>query len=92
MLGFWWLLAASIIAGILIIRILGEITEKKISNVVGVQETINGKSLCAKIKEVQSDTVKFGLYDMNGNHVQDAKMTSTFDYVSSNIRIGDKIY
>jgi len=92
MFGFWWLVAASIIAGVLIIRILGEITREKISNVVSVQETINGQSLYAKIKDIQSDTVKFSLYGRNGNHVQDVKMTSTFDYVSHNIRIGDNIY
>lgn len=92
MLGFWWLIAASIIAGILIIRILGEITKEKISNVISVQERIKGEGLYAKIKEVQPDTVKFGMYDMRGNHVQDVKMTSTFDYVSSRISVGDTIY
>lgn len=92
MLGIWWLIAASVIAGVLVITILGEITRSKISTAVDVQGTIKGKDLYAKITEVQSDTVRFGMYDKNGNHIQDVKMKSTFDYVSSNVKVGDKIY
>ena len=92
MLGIWWLIAASVIAGVLVITILGEITRSKISTAVDVQGTIKGKDLYAKITEVQSDTVRFGMYDKNVNHIQDVKMKSTFDYVSSNVKVGDKIY
>ena len=92
MLGFWWILAASVIAGILVITILGEITKSKISTAVDIQSGIKGKTLHAKIKEVQPDTVKFGMYDSNGNHVQDVKMKSTFDYVNKNIKVGDSIW
>lgn len=91
MLGLWWIVAASIIAGCLVITILGQITKSKIETVVDIQSTIKSKDLYAKITSVQSDTVKFSMYDRNGNHVQDAKMTSTFSDVSSRVRVGDRI-
>lgn len=92
MLGFWWIVTSIFIAGILVITILGEITKSKISTVAGIQSAVTGKDLHAKIKEVQPDTVKFGLYDKNGNHVHDVEMSSVFDYVNSRIKVGDNIY
>lgn len=88
----WWLIAASVVLGVMVITIFGEITKEKISITVGEQSSIKGKELHARIKEIQSDTVRFSMYDRNGNHVQDVKMKSTDNYVSSKIKVGDTIY
>lgn len=92
MLGIWWLIAATLIGGMLIIRIWGEITKEKLSKIKEEQSKEKGKGLYIRIKEKQPDTVTLSMFDKNGNHVQDAKVTSVWDYVDERIKVGDTIY
>ncbi len=92
MLGIWWLIAATLIGGMLIIRIWGKITKEKLSKIKEEQSKEKGKDLHIRIKEIQPDTVSVSMFDKNGNHVQDAKVTSVWDYVDERIKVGDTIY